>query len=300
MNAVQIGLGTFGTIVQNLAGRPDEWDAVVGWLLESTSETRPEHFRGVAVEPVPEHVERLSRQADGTLPHLRLVQAAVGEEEAEGSEVLVLTQAAYDGLLESVPPHQRKGLAYDLVYLRNMSCVDGPHPTFDDCWRKAWRNYGVDVCLEPLRTDVWSYSRLAESLDFCGCELLLIDAEGHDAQILRSMIRHCQEQEALGHTAWPDVVVFESAGLCDRKEGWAVEEDVRRQLEAYGYFVLVKCKMNTDMVRRSAMETSKRLQRWAHNVTCYSCNASGAWPFTVQSGRTYCCHCSYDSGSYWN
>ena len=55
LNVVQIGLGTFGTFVQNLAR--EESDASIKWLLRACSETYPERLSGVAVEPVREHLE---------------------------------------------------------------------------------------------------------------------------------------------------------------------------------------------------------------------------------------------------
>ena len=62
MHCVQIGLGTFATFVQNLAGTRGEWDRMVGWLMEMTSAPRGcrNEFKGVAVEPVLEHVRRLN------------------------------------------------------------------------------------------------------------------------------------------------------------------------------------------------------------------------------------------------
>mmetsp|Transcript_109764 Transcript_109764/g.321347 ORF Transcript_109764/g.321347 Transcript_109764/m.321347 type:complete len:368 (-) Transcript_109764:74-1177(-) len=299
INAVQIGLGTFATIIQNLVGRRDEWDPIIGWLLQAVSETDPQRFRGVAVEPVSEHVKRLRKQAANALPQLRLVQVAIGEDEAEDAELHVLTQAAHDQLLASVPPHERGQLAADLIYLRNMSCVDGPHPSFHQCREKALRKFGIDLSLEPFRTSVWSYGRLASSLDFCGCELLVVDAEGHDAKILRSMITHCREEEARGRCAWPDIVVFESAGLCDSKEGGESEADVIKQLESCGYFVLLRCKMNTDMVRREAVQQSEHLQHWVNSLVCHECRNQSC-PMTICDKRTLCSCCSALWWESWN
>ena len=109
IHAVQIGLGTFATVVQNLVGRPAEWDPTVSWLLGATSagERRPELFQGVAVEPVSEHWERLRKLAH-KFPQLRVVQAAIGEEDADGQEVHVLTEYAFRALLASVPKGPRR------------------------------------------------------------------------------------------------------------------------------------------------------------------------------------------------
>ena len=51
VNVVQIGLGTFGTFIQNLAGRSDEWSNNVKWLLDACSLQRAGRMSGVAVEP---------------------------------------------------------------------------------------------------------------------------------------------------------------------------------------------------------------------------------------------------------
>jgi len=77
---VQIGLGTFATVVQNLAGEPSEWDPVIAWLLESLGEVEPDRIRAVGVEPVREHVQRL-RDLATNLPMVRLVEAALSDEE---------------------------------------------------------------------------------------------------------------------------------------------------------------------------------------------------------------------------
>jgi len=233
-HVVQIGLGTFATVVQNLAGEPHEWDPVIAWLLEAVSETRAESLRVVAVEPVLEHVQRLRRLAS-KLPEVRLVQAAISDRGEQDTKVHVLSAAAFDALLSSAPTDMRSALEMDLTYIRNMSCVGGEHPTLPLCRMRAMQNYGIDVCLEWYTTQVWTFERLARELDFCGCEVLLVDAEGHDAKILRSMMDHCRLQEAAGRMAWPDIIVFESAGICDHYEGSDVEVDVVRQLDLHGY-----------------------------------------------------------------
>merc|ERR1712087_535947 len=118
-----------------------------------------------------------------------------------------------------------------------------------------------------------------------GCELLLIDAEGHDTRILRSMIAHCQEQEKRGRDAWPHVMVFESAGICDASEGFASEDWTVKQLEECGYFVFVKTWMNTDMIRREAVEKSEKLRKWLDEVHCSQCKKKDLWPQTLRGGH---------------
>ena len=80
VNVVQIGLGTFGTFIQNLAGRSDEWSNNVKWLLDACSIQRTGRISGGAVEPVREHVDRLCVLVD-RLQFVELVQVAIGEDD---------------------------------------------------------------------------------------------------------------------------------------------------------------------------------------------------------------------------
>ena len=294
LHFVQIGLGTFGTFIQNLVGRKDEWDTAIGWLLEAVSETRPRHFLGAAVEPVPEHAERLRWQAAHRLPGLRLVQAAIGDEEGS-MELTVLTQAAHDKALASAPRQSRAEVEQTLLYLRNMShltgCDNGWHYIVD----RAWRDWGADVQPETLRTEVWSYRRLAKSLDFCGCEVLAIDAEGYDTKILRSVVKHCVEEEMRGRCAWPDLITFESAGHCDSIEGKGAEAAAIKQLELCGYTNVTHNHTNTYMVRLQAVAQSWPLHRWLGKMACSACGGQ-YWPIRYDSGKPLCSWCSPPAG----
>jgi len=290
LHALQIGLGTFATFVQNLAGAKNDFDSMVDRLLRTTTEMRPEHFRGVAVEPVHEHILSLQPFLS-QLPGVRLVQTAIGETDNEG-QIYVLTEGAHAALLAQVPQCRREELAQELIFLRNMSSVGSLHPELSQRRKSIWLDYGVDASMEPLRTDIWSYSRLAEDCDFCGCELLMVDAEGYDAEILRSMIRHCREKESESRCAWPDVIVFESMGHCDRKEGSGAEAAIVRQLESCGYSTFSSSWLNTEMIRTS-LATDPRLRQWALEMQCDRCKQRGNWPFTGLARGDFCCRSCY-------
>ena len=145
--------------------------------------------------------------------------------------------------------------------------------------------------MEPHRTDVWTFERLARRLNFGGCELLIVDAEGHDAQILRSLIRHCRGEELLGRWAWPDVIDFETAGHCDVKEAAGAEGAIVRQLERCGYRAVLKSKTNTNMVHCRALRKSPRLQRWMADMYCKHCGKRGPWPLGFCGGDVWCGSC---------
>lgn len=287
LHAVQIGLGTFCTIPENLVGSWKVNDKNVGWLLRSCSERRPKHFRGVVVEPVPEHLDRC-RKLGGKIPHMRFAQVAVSDEAINSIELQCVTQNSNDELVQSAPREVQTNLEKDLVYLRNMGSVGGKHPFLENTRNKIWQKYKVDVkdAVRKIRTEVWNYAKLAKQYDFCGTELLMIDTEGHDTKIIRSMIEHCLEQDARGKCSWPDVIAFETCGICDKTEGSGAEVAVIKELEKVGYAVFMKHWMNTHMVRLGAVP---HLTHWLKEIPCTVCKTVKHWPLTMNPGYTITC-----------
>merc|ERR1712048_1150337 len=100
-----------------------------------------------------------------------------------------------------------------------------------------------------MGVDIWTWAKLATTFNFAGCELLVIDTEGYDTKILRSMIAHCRE-----HTNdWPDVIQFETMGHCDRHEGLGSEKQIIRLLEDEGYTLVAMSDLNSHLVRKAAL-----------------------------------------------
>ena len=235
IHVVQVGLGTNSTFIQNLGGLQRDWCATIDWLMETVSEGSPARVNGVGVEPVAEHAEAMRSIASRRLPIVAVLQLALGEAEEEDVEIHALTEGKNADVLRQVPLHQREEIMYHLTFLRNMSCLGNVHPEYEE-WREYLRDhYGVDVNLASVRTSVWSYGHLSRELNFVGCELLIVDAEGWDAAILRSMMAHCQQEERSGRDAWPYVIKFETMGHCDRLEGTDAEWAAITELLRSGY-----------------------------------------------------------------
>eukprot|EP00929_Paragymnodinium_shiwhaense_P100620 TRINITY_DN6308_c0_g1_i7.p1 TRINITY_DN6308_c0_g1~~TRINITY_DN6308_c0_g1_i7.p1 ORF type:complete len:349 (-),score=48.31 TRINITY_DN6308_c0_g1_i7:222-1268(-) len=293
INALQIGLGTFGTFIQNLTGARDEWDSCTGWLLDSCSEYKAGYFRGVAIECVEEHVKSL-RSYMQQLPWVALVHAALGEHD-ESCEVYHLSPEKYEKLLSSVPADMRDQLKLRLEYLRNMSCVGEPHPQFRRMRQQIWDECWVDVELDVKQTEIISYQTLVESLNFCGVELLMVDAEGHDCAILRSMMRFCEKAEVRGEWHWPDCIGVETMGHCDGKEGRGAEAAVLKQLQKHGYWTLQSNYTNANMVHEKAYKRSQKLREWCASFRCADCQNGGSdlgiWPFYCGKSATKCVRC---------
>jgi hypothetical protein len=291
LHAVQVGLGTFATVMQNLVGSRDEWDPMIGWLLESTSEWRPEYFRAVALEPVAEHVSRLRRDLSSTMPSVALLQVALGEHVAL-EEVYVFTEDAYTVAVAAVPNDQQEEVGKQLTYLRNMSCVGSPHPDFLRIRGELWYKFGIDVMMEAKHTHVWTYQQLVRNLNFKGVELLIIDAEGYDTMILRSVIDHCRTQEADGSWEWPDVIVYETLGHCDRKVGMGTEAACMEMLREWRYSVLTLGGPNVTLVNNSAFRYHEPLRAWIAKLHCKDCAYTDFWPFTMGTdGEMRCSWC---------
>lgn len=219
------------------------------------------------------------------------MQVAVGEREVWGAEVRVFGLAARDALLRQVPSNLREKLARDLEYILNMSCVGGEHPWVPDLIRKISNEYQLTVDVERRTSDIWSWSRLVEACNFRGCEVLLIDTEGHDAQILRSMIQHCRRDPE----AWPDVIQFETMGHCDQLEGRGTEWRVIKDLQMEGYRLIGYSYHNSHLAREVALRRERRLEEWAAKWACRICGVRWKFPYITDHEGIHCRWCKWTS-----
>ena len=126
------------------------------------------------------------------------------------------------------------------------------------CCKQVRHGYNVVLSTIHREDDIWSSETLASTLNFLGCEVLLIDAEGHDAQRLRSIIRHCKKCP----DAWPGMIQFETQGHCDTLEGRGTEWGIIRSLQRKGYLLVAYSKYDTYLVHRRRLGRDARLRRW--------------------------------------
>jgi hypothetical protein len=286
LNFIQVGLGTNSTFVQNLGGDKKDWDASIWSLLKAASEVRPHHVRGLAIEPISELVDALRHCMD-QLPGVRLIEAALGEWDSADVEIQAVTPEYCKSLLEKVEPDRRAQLSSDLQYLINMSCIGHAHPYARAHFAKIKKIYNIDVDVQPRKAEVWTYDRLARTFNFEGCEVLLIDTEGNDCAILRSMLHHCRRNPR----AWPHVIQFESMGLCDNIEGEGAEHRMVRRLQNEGYQLVNWSYWNSHLVHRRALRVIPRLRHWVHSWYCTSCLVRDDLPFYSNHHGIFCRAC---------
>ena len=295
VHVVQIGLGTNSTFIQNVASPYDEdWDKGIDWILQSASSAlSPSGLTGVAVEPAAEHAQAFRPLVEKSLPGVALVQCAIGDMDGD-SELHLLPKQEHDALLRQAPWWQREGLERSLSYLMNMSCVGREHPDMQHCLQKLWGDYGVQLELQQARVKIWSWDRLARELNFEGCEVLVVDTEGFDVRILRSMIAHCRQcEEILKENHWPYVIQFETQGHSDRLEGINAEWGIINDLNNVGYTLVHYSHFNTHLARDNELWYNERVIDWAKTLVCARCGRRNCYPYLSarEDWNVYCQGC---------
>lgn len=310
LHFLQIGLGTFGTFLQNLTDANESY-VPIKWLLQASS-NNSKSILGVGVEPVPEHVRKLV-PALNELPNSCLVQAAIGAPGAgdggssacgggrarkpDRMPVYTLTADKYAAYLSAVAKERRAEFESDVLYLRNMSCVGRAHPEFWKFREAIEEKYGVRLELEPVEAPCLTYGELSERLHFSGVEVLLIDAEGFDVRIIESMLDHCRKA---GIDSWPDIIQFESMGHCDKIDGRGSEEAVLQSLEGAGYLIAATGK-DTQAIFEKAIRRDPRVQKFLSTYKCRTCGVQGwrGMPYCCISLGEFCTACSSQSWDKW-
>ena len=117
-----------------------------------------------------------------------------------------------------------------------------------------------------------------QKLNFLGCELLIIDAEGCGAAILRSLMAYCRGEEHNSRNAWPYVIQFETMGHCDRLEGGNAEWNTIAELQHAGYTLVAYSHYNSQLVRLEALNFP-HIDKWVDKLQCWGCNTRKSYPY---------------------
>ena len=175
----------------------------------------------------------------------------------------------------------------ELKYIRNMSSVGKPLPCVEQKKRAIEYKYGATINMVEQTVEQWDWGTLARACGFSTCEVLVIDAEGSDTRILRSLMRHCQRDPNL----WPRVIQFETMGHCDTKEGRGTEwKTIYAMVEAQ-YMLITYGDHNTIMVHRNAYQRHRRISTWVARIECSVCHQCGQTPFAAEEGGYRCGLC---------
>jgi hypothetical protein len=238
------------------------------------------------------------------LPNSALVQAAIVREEKENLRTAVhaIDPDVYQECLQKVEPGCLDEFKHSAVYLQNMSCVGCDHPDLQENLCKIEKQFGVKVVVQKIEACALTYSKLATFLNFVGVEVLMIDAEGHDCEILLSMIDHCSRFDDKNEDHWPDIIQFETMGHSDKIYGDGSESKVIDKLcSTYGYTCAHWGPLDTQLVKDRALR-EWYVREWTRSLHCKHCSLRGesGIPFSScrdPSGDMVCCDC--DTAMHW-
>ena len=286
---VQIGLGTNSTCIQNIRGEVTDyadWRHDIAWLLQATNAdpTQQLQTRGVSVDPMVKHVEALRQYVESS-PNLALIHAAIGATNSSNATVFGVDPNSIESLLLQVTQQQQEALRQELEYIVNMSCMESMHHMLPELCR-IQEKFNVKVNIHASHVTIWSWEKLVQSCNFAGCELLIVDTEGYDAKILRSMLTYCQHNT----WDWPSLIQFETMGHCDKLEGHGTEWAVIGELESAGYILVGYSMINTHLVHRESPH-SKALEDWLADWQCGRCSIKRAFPYISNADSTLCGRC---------
>ena len=186
--------------------------------------------RGLSIEPIGEYFDRLPAIAHNRLKLQCAVSSVAGVAE-----------------MHFIPSHVRR--AHELP-----QCLDG----CNSLHRVHPQAERVRHLVEAVPVAVLTFGDVCRRCDVGRIGLLKVDAEGHDAEILESMIAHCDASG--GGACFPALILFESRGHGGEPQR---EEAIVATLRARGYEVLHQgC--DTVLSRRVAhLSTVKRCHREA-------------------------------------
>jgi len=290
-HVVQVGLGDNRTFLHDVAAIDRrQTDKGIGWLVSACTDG---DICGVAVEPVWEHFEAAHQLAkDNRLPNVALVQAALGE--YSGSTRIYHVQEPSTSQLHHLKPEDREDYNLQMSYLRNMSSVEAQSAHLKYFRERLEQKFGLQVPIVEDKVPFWTWSRLVYEIGFDGCELLIIDAEGFDVEILKSVAQHCQEQPY----QFPWVIQFESNGLCNTRMGYDAETYIVREFEKLGYLLVGKGR-DTYLVLQWAIRNAPSIQKWLSSWRCYRCERTDCYPYSVHP-EVMCQRCADWEWRNWN
>ena len=287
VHVLQIGLGTNNTFLDDTC-----WGTA--FFVNASSHEPGEQLRGIGVDPLEECVLPLRSVAKKKkMDQISMVLGSVGEFAGLGTvfcvpgNIRTAIQAEMDE--RSVEPSVREEVEREIMFLENMSSMDAPLPEFDFYvdYIRCLSGIGVSM-LEQRAVHRHTFQDILKMHQAGGCQVLLVDAEGSDCAILRSMMHTCKR----GEMPWPWVIHFETCGHCDTKEHDKVEEQTVMDLQKEGY-LLVYAGRDSTLLHEPALHAERGLPLWADEHFTLRCDACGwlAWPshpgFKEQAGTGF-------------
>ena len=136
-----------------------------------------------------------------------------------------------------------------------------------------------------------TFDNILQKHNAAGCDVLLVDAEGSDVRIMRSMIAACTDTSR--PRPWPRAIRFECMGHSNQMEHGNAEDAIIRRLQREAGYLVVEVGADVTLVHGPTMRGSDELTAWAEqfDVSCRRCGLSvspvqPAYAATVGPGFT--------------
>ena len=239
---VEVGTSDWGTLTQFCAGQQNTTH--VSWMAAEirTSIDGLRWTRGLAVEPVKEHLDALP-----LLPRVAKVEAAMGENSGEATLYCVSAEnvARYASQFVVKLPWGKEASAVEaggaaevgslppweadvMWYAKSLSSIGKPHPDLLTMLRQV----GREDLMEQRKVQVFNWGDLCNQYGIGTVDAVQLDCEGMDCGILRGMLKHCDEYKG----ALPRLIAFEANHLTDASE----VEATLTALKEHGYSIRVR------------------------------------------------------------
>ena len=232
-------------------------------LLEASTKRENDELMGFGIDPFEESAaaaEKLVYGLGGN-HHITILWAAIGDTIGD-AELLCLAPDARNRVRKEMKAmgkttEEIRNVDDNIAYLENMSCtsIGNAQEAFISYIREAERLSATSITLLDKRTvPALTFDYIFTAHNIKGCEVLVIDAEGADCAILKSMIDICTHNGIM----WPWVVQFEAQGHA----GQGNEEAMLCTLQSHGY-LLLSADWNLTLVHGPTLSNHSRLCKWA-------------------------------------
>ena len=230
---IEVGTADHTTITQYCAYDQSSASSVGEEIWTNLDDLR--WARGLAVDPIREHLDALP-----DLPQVQKVEAAMDEWSGQNQFYFVSPQnikkhmGKYKALFSNDPWAYRVDVMW---YAGSLGSLGHPHPNLEFMLRGVDR---LDL-LENKAVPVYDWGRLCKSFNVRTADVVQLDCEGKDCAILRSMLRHYDDDWNL-----PRVIAFEANHLTPSAEKKATV----KSLGDRGYSVRMWSDKNVMVERR--------------------------------------------------
>ena len=195
---IEVGTSDWGTLLQFCAGE-DNKAVLAAYMRTSIDSLR--WARGLAVEPVREHLDALPQ-----LPRVTKVESAMGEFSGEDT----LHMVSNENIQRYMNTYFVDG--QDVMwYAKSLSCVGRPHPQLS----RMLQQVGREDLMESRSIRVLNWADLCALHSVASVDVVQLDCEGMDCAVLRGLLTHCESDPA----SLPRLIQFEAkAELTDSAE----------------------------------------------------------------------------------